>query len=65
MEMMTKNQDISSLRFFEAACPYNGIHTCMASLSSMTIDEYQRERWCSTDDYDSCPIFLAKVLRRS
>lgn len=58
------NYDYKRLRFFETTCPYNGIHTCRASLSSMTIDEYQKERCCGTDDYDNCPIFLSKVLRK-
>lgn len=48
----------------DAGCPYKGDIVCMASLSSMAIDTYQRERWCSTDDFDTCPIFLSKVLRK-
>lgn len=50
---------------YETACPYNGVNVCMASFSSMVIDTYQRESCCSTDDYDNCPIFLSKVLRKS
>ena len=65
MEMTTGIKDIARWRLLENTCPYNNVHTCTASLSSMTIDEHQRQRWCITDDYDSCPIFLAKVLRRS
>jgi len=65
MNTIIRSQDILRSRFFETTCPYNGIHTCKASLSSMAIDDYQRERWCGTDDYDSCPMFLSKVLRRS
>jgi hypothetical protein len=63
--MMTIGQDISRLRFFDTTCPYDGNTTCRASLTSMVIDEHQRRRWCATDDYDSCPMFLSKVLRRS
>jgi hypothetical protein len=63
--MMTTSQDISRLRFVETSCPYDGNTTCRASLTAMAIDEHQRQRWCATDDYDSCPMFLSKVLRRS
>lgn len=48
----------------EQACPYNGINVCMASFSLMAIDK-KKDNCCSTDDYDDCPIFLSKVLRRS
>jgi len=50
---------------YERACQYDGIKICLASFSSMIIDTYQKENYCSTEDYDNCPIFLAKVLRRS
>jgi hypothetical protein len=46
------------------ACPYNGIDVCMASFSAMVIDKYQSEKCCSTEDFDDCPIFLSKVLRK-
>ncbi len=65
MDMITTSQDISRLRFLETTCPYDGNTTCRASLTSMKIDECQRRRWCGTDDYDSCPMFLSKVLRGS
>jgi len=65
MDMITTSKDISRLRFLETVCPYYGNATCRASLTSMAIDEHQRQRWCATDDYDSCPMFLSKVLRRS
>jgi hypothetical protein len=48
----------------ETACPYNGIKICMASFSSMSIDSREREVCCDTENYDNCPIFLSKVLRR-
>jgi hypothetical protein len=49
---------------YDKACPYNGINVCMASFSLMAIDT-KKDNCCSTDDYDDCPIFLSKVLRRS
>ena len=47
----------------EQACPYNGINVCMASFSLMAIDT-KKDNCCTTDNYDNCPIFLSKVLRR-
>ena len=48
------------------ACPYGDIETniCMASLSAMVIGPGKRRDYCSNDNYDNCPIFLAKNLRR-
>jgi hypothetical protein len=47
------------------ACPYSGIEVCTASFSAMVIDKYQREKCCGTEDFEDCPIFLSKVLRRA
>jgi hypothetical protein len=30
----------------------------------MLLDSRKREICCSTENYDDCPIFLSKVLRR-
>jgi len=48
------------------ACPFGETETniCMASLSAMVIGPGNRQEYCSTDNYDNCPIFLAKSLRR-
>jgi hypothetical protein len=51
-------------RNHETTCPYNSVTICMASLSSMVIDLYQREQCCGTDNYDNCPMFLSKVMRK-
>lgn len=48
----------------EMVCPYNGINVCMASFSSMEIDNQKRQNCCGTENYDNCPIFLSKVLRK-
>jgi hypothetical protein len=47
-------------------CPYDcsGTDICAASLSSMTINSGSRQIYCSTENYDNCPVFLAKMLRR-
>ena len=56
------NQSVIS--FYEMGCPYNGINTCMASLSSMLIDDVKRAGCCATENYEDCPIFLSKILRK-
>ena len=47
-------------------CPFEETKTniCMASLSAMIIGPHSRQEYCSNDNYDSCPIFLARSLRR-
>jgi len=48
----------------ECCCPFVGGSTCLASLSSMSLDHRLIATRCGTERYDDCPIFLAKVLRR-
>lgn len=50
----------------QSNCPYECTATdkCAASLSSMTISLGSRLIYCSTENYDNCPVFLAKSLRR-
>jgi len=47
-------------------CPFGESETniCLASLSSMVIDLRNKRDYCSNDNYDNCPIFLAKNLRK-
>lgn len=47
-------------------CPFSETETniCLASLSAMVIGPGNRREYCSNDNYDNCPIFLAKSLRR-
>jgi hypothetical protein len=58
------NMNRTVAEHYETVCPFNGIHICTASFSSMSIDKQKKAVCCDTDDYDSCPIFLSKVLRR-
>jgi hypothetical protein len=66
MSTLITNQEQIKIKFarYDKSCPYNGINVCMASFSSMAIDT-KKANCCSTDDYDNCPIFLSKVLRKS
>jgi hypothetical protein len=65
MNGITANRDRSIFRADETTCPYNGINVCIASFSSISIDNRKKEDFCATDNYDTCPLFLSKVLRRS
>jgi hypothetical protein len=60
--VINQKQPVSTMN--NTACPYNGFNVCMASFSSMLLDSRKREICCSTENYDDCPIFLSKVLRR-
>lgn len=47
-------------------CPYSGISDiCDASLSAILPSANSRLTFCKSEDYDSCPLFLSKVLRRT
>ena len=48
------------------ACPFAETETniCLASLSAMVIGPGCRQGYCFNDNYDDCPIFLAKSLRK-
>ncbi|MBI5199688.1 MAG: hypothetical protein HZA09_06725 [Nitrospirae bacterium] len=51
---------------YESMCPYcnTTANICMASISSLLTDIRRRESYCDSENYDNCPIFLAKSLRR-
>jgi hypothetical protein len=64
MNMALTGLHKSGMDIYEVVCPYNGINTCMASLSSMLIDDEKYAGCCGTENYDECPIFLSKILRK-
>jgi hypothetical protein len=51
---------------YEMLCPYRNIETerCMAAISTMSLGPMTRLTYCDTENFDNCPVFLAKVLRR-
>jgi hypothetical protein len=55
-----------SITSSEYYCPFGDAESsvCSASLSSMVIGISRRQTYCGGDDYDNCPIFLARMLRR-
>ncbi len=38
-------------------------HFCHASVMTVVMSSHQKKTYCWTDDYSSCPMFLAKILR--
>lgn len=50
---------------FAAACPYRNANSsyCSASIMKSTISKRQNTAYCTTENFDSCPVFLGKVLR--
>ena len=64
MNTFTEMQDQKKFMVHETICPFNDASVCAASFSSMEIDSQKRASYCGTDNYDNCPLFLAKILRR-
>lgn len=65
MNILLVSSDESKSDSYERACPYNGINICMASITSLPLDKQKKANCCSTENYDDCPMFLSKVLRRT
>ncbi len=51
----------------EKDCPdYDcGRQMCLAAMEPLAPNLRQQMRYCTTCDYDNCPIYLAKALRSS
>ena len=63
---MNTYADVDIYKVMEKSCPYCNIEAdvCVASLTSLKLETLMRLNYCSSDNYDNCPIFLAKNLRR-
>lgn len=48
-------------------CPYRQTNSmyCSASVMTFAIAKRQDAAYCSSENFDNCPVFLAKVLRRN
>jgi hypothetical protein len=48
-------------------CPFHNDADghCRAAFSGLPVDRHSRNLRCSTEDYDGCPLFLARALRGS
>lgn len=64
-EMLNEEKIIYSVRDKMEKCPYNKCSVCAASFSQLRIDTLRNKYYCSSENYDDCPLFLSKLLRRS
>jgi hypothetical protein len=58
-------KEVSSPVALVSVCPYrkaNSIY-CSASVMTLAISERQDAMYCHTENFDLCPMFLAKILR--
>lgn len=48
------------------SCSYCNTETeiCMAAISVMSLGPITRLTYCDNENYDYCPVLLAKILRR-
>jgi hypothetical protein len=60
------NAAAKELRENRDACPYCDAKSdvCEASVTSLKIGALARINRCSSENYDTCSLFLAKCLRR-
>ncbi len=48
----------------KSMCPYNHGSVCNASISSFLVGRQRKMDCCETEEYDNCPMFLSKILRK-
>jgi len=48
------------------SCPYHSANEsiCSASLTMMFVGIRTRQGYCGNENYDNCPLFLSKMLRK-
>lgn len=65
MQMTVQSQSGYYLKE-RAACPYHAFHdnVCRASISSMRTDVHKRGLFCDSENYDNCPLFLSRLIRK-
>ena len=61
----TREKDPPTIDVHGSTCPFESEsgHFCHASVMTVVMSSYQKKTYCWTDDYSSCPMFLAKILR--
>jgi hypothetical protein len=61
----TLEKDASTVSVHGSTCPFESEsgHFCHAAVMTVVMSSYQKRTYCWTDDYSSCPMFLAKILR--
>ncbi len=65
VSQLTAESNSKSAGVHGSMCPYGTVTSnfCSASVMTVVMSSYQKITYCWTDDYDRCPLFLAKVLR--
>ena len=65
MSQVREVNDPRSAGVHGSACPHGiGAGTlCSASIMTVVMSNYQKATYCWTENYDNCPMFLAKILR--
>ncbi|MGQ9571282.1 MAG: hypothetical protein ACUVUQ_10700 [Thermodesulfovibrionales bacterium] len=64
MEKSQQKQCKFEVDKWDTSCPFRGGNICHASITSMIIDENLKENYCDNENFDDCPIFLSKVLKK-
>ncbi len=61
----TGEKDPISAGVHESTCPFESEsgYFCHAAVMTVIMSSHQKKTYCWTDDYSSCPMFLAKILR--
>lgn len=62
MNRCGSEQGAAELKF----CPFEdrADNSCSASLSGFYVGAERRQTFCSTENYDACPFFLSRVIRK-
>jgi hypothetical protein len=62
---LTVEKDPKAAGVHGLKCPYSTAQSifCAASIMTVAVDDRRKAAYCCTEDYDRCPLFLAKVLR--
>jgi hypothetical protein len=65
ISQITAVHDSKVAGIYGSKCPHDagaGIF-CSASIMTVVLSSYQKTAYCWTENYDNCPMFLAKILR--
>jgi len=57
----------ATFEFGRAECPFfdGDGSSCRASFSGMPVRRARKRLYCFSEEHDSCPLFLARMLRNS
>ena len=61
----SRQQVLDSEGLYGYFCPFlqNETDTCLAAIFQMAVEYKAKFNYCGNEDYDTCPLFLAKILR--